>query len=344
MEYADINNYTAGNKARNDILRILREDGAVYIPLFHVKQSHIKIGLEIVCSLGKTFLSVKKGDIVYIQYPYQPQMVNSFVIKCLRLICRIKNAQYVVFVHDINSMRTSEDKLKLRKKMSKEAKLFSKPDYLVAHNEEMIKYLRSYCDKINMLNLQLFDYLYDGEGAKRRFNKDKKEIVIAGNLSQGKSNYIYNLSPNNHIIYNLYGINYENELQKSKENVHYFGAYDPNELIKNLQGTFGLVWDGDSTKTCNGPTGEYLKYNNPHKASLYIASGLPIIVWEKSALAKYVKENQIGCVIQNLDEISEICDSISIDDYEKMCVNVDKLSNKITKGYYTKQIIKQSGV
>jgi hypothetical protein len=32
----------------------------------------------------------------------------------------------------------------------------------------------------------------------------------------------------------------------------------PEELIKNLQGRYGLVWDGDALDTCSGLTGEYL--------------------------------------------------------------------------------------
>ena len=57
-----------------------------------------------------------------------------------------------------------------------------------------------------------------------------------------------------------------------------FGSFLPDELPSALEGSFGLVWDGDSSKTCSGVFGEYLRYNNSHKASLYLASGFPIIV------------------------------------------------------------------
>ena len=60
------------------------------------------------------------------------------------------------------------------------------------------------------------------------------------------------------------------------ENETYFGSFLPDELPAALEGGFGLVWDGDSAETCSGVFGEYLRYNNSHKASLYLASGFPL--------------------------------------------------------------------
>ena len=34
------------------------------------------------------------------------------------------------------------------------------------------------------------------------------------------------------------------------------------------------MWDGPSPDTCAGVYGAYLRYNNPHKTSLYLAAGL----------------------------------------------------------------------
>ena len=74
------------------------------------------------------------------------------------------------------------------------------------------------------------------------------------------------------------------------KNVKYCGQYKPEELPEKLEGGFGLVWDGDDLGACTGVFGEYMKYNNPHKTSLYLASGLPVIIWEKAAMAKYIEK------------------------------------------------------
>ena len=54
------------------------------------------------------------------------------------------------------------------------------------------------------------------------------------------------------------------------------------------EGNLGLIWDGasDSSDEDIGMK-NYTRYNNPHKLSCYMAAGLPVIVWEKSAISKF---------------------------------------------------------
>ena len=58
-----------------------------------------------------------------------------------------------------------------------------------------------------------------------------------------------------------------------------------------MEGSFGLVWDGISVETCAGVYGEYLKVNNPHKTSLYLASGIPVIIWKEAAWLSLLNAN-----------------------------------------------------
>lgn len=111
----------------------------------------------------------------------------------------------------------------------------------------------------------------------------------------------------------------------------YNGSFDPDELIEHINGTYGLVWDGNSGYDCTGNYGCYLRYNNPHKASLYIAAGLPIVVWSKSALAELVKEKGLGVCIDSLRELSALpCPSSDL--YITMKENVDMLGKQIREG------------
>lgn len=100
-----------------------------------------------------------------------------------------------------------------------------------------------------------------------------------------------------------------------------------------------MIWDGNSLKMCEGLYGEYLKYNNPHKLSLYIVSGLPIIVWNKAAIADYIIENNLGITISSLEEIEEKISNITEKEYKIMKENVLKLQEKIKKGEVLKQIL-----
>ena len=139
--------------------------------------------------------------------------------------------------------------------------------------------------------------------------------------------------------FEIYGINFEHD--NLPNNVHYKGAFSPEELPNHLQGGFGLVWDGDSSDTCSGMYGEYLKINNPHKASLYLASNFPIIVWRQSALADFVIRNNCGIIIDSLYEITGILESMNEEKYQQLIDNCKKIGEKIRQGNYIKKALEE---
>jgi len=132
--------------------------------------------------------------------------------------------------------------------------------------------------------------------------------------------------------YNLYGVGFDESRKLS--NATYFGSFLPDELPSALEGSFGLVWDGDSSKTCSGVFGEYLKYNNSHKASLYLASGFPIIVWGQSALANFVLEKECGISVESLLDLEEVLDNLSQEEYQDLIKNAKSVGQKIREGSY----------
>ena len=114
----------------------------------------------------------------------------------------------------------------------------------------------------------------------------------------------------------------------------YVGSFKPEELPGHLKGRFGLVWDGPQANTCAGNTGNYLRYNDPHKTSLYLTAGLPVIVWNEAAVADFVKENKVGLLITDLSDLEEkLCD-ISETEYDDMCCATKNISDKLRNGYY----------
>ena len=132
----------------------------------------------------------------------------------------------------------------------------------------------------------------------------------------------------------LYGIHFQEDAFHGKENVRYNGAFHPDELPGKLEGSFGLVWDGPVSTTCAGNTGEYLKYNNPHKTSLYLAANLPVIIWEQAALASFVKEHGLGITVGSLSQIDAAVRSLSREEYDRMAKNAHAMGEKIRSGYF----------
>ena len=74
--------------------------------------------------------------------------------------------------------------------------------------------------------------------------------------------------------------------------------------------------------------------------SLYIASGLPVIVWRKSAMAEFVLKNKVGIVIDKLEDIGYEIKKITEEEYEEMKNNAKDISEELTKGEYLMQTIK----
>ena len=202
-------------------------------------------------------------------------------------------------------------------------------DVLIVHNTVMRDFfVQRGFDKSRIVVLEIFDYLRSGTNHKLPIYE--KSIMIAGNLDSRKSGYISGL-PEIACKFYLYGPNYS--LGES-DNITYGGVLSPEQVPEVLTKGFGLIWDGNTVETCKGGTGEYLKYNNPHKLSLYLSSGLPVIIWKDAAEAKFVCENGVGYTIDSLREIPELMERISESDYERISKNVRNISEKLTTGKY----------
>ena len=138
--------------------------------------------------------------------------------------------------------------------------------------------------------------------------------------------------------FELFGPNFDESINKS-QNIHYNGSLPADEVPNALTTGFGLIWDGLTTETCSGDFGEYLKYNNPHKLSLYLSSGLPVIIWAKAAEAEFVKKYNLGFAVNSLNEIPAIFNTLTEDKYCNMANNVKDIASKLTSGYFTKKAI-----
>ena len=187
-----------------------------------------------------------------------------------------------------------------------------------------------------VLFLEIFDYLIPKFQEKTTLTKDRP-IIVAGNLAKEKAGYLYVLpeTPS----YNLYGVGFDKN--RALENEAYFGSFLPDELPSALEGGFGLVWDGDSAETCSGVFGEYLRFNNSHKASLYLASGFPLVVWKQSALSRFVLENGCGIAVESLHDLKNTIENLSDADYQELIANAKNIGKKIRDGFYLTSALKQ---
>lgn len=193
-------------------------------------------------------------------------------------------------------------------------------------------------DPNKIICLNLFDYLVSdpSEPSDPHF---AKRITVAGNLSPQKAGYIYRLmdTPDKNYSIDLYGSNWNGP--KQKNGVEHHGSFQAEELARYIDSGFGLVWDGDSIEECEGGYGKYLRYNNPHKLSSYIACGVPTITWSKAAVAPFVTSNNIGITVSSLSELNDFFDNLQESEYKIMARNVQGIRKKILSGGFLKQAI-----
>ena len=329
----------AGNKARNDVEAILVSEGYKGLELKvenWYKMNFFKAQQHKYRALKSVFDQLGAGDELLIQFPI---IHHTFFISQLIKQAQNRGVKFYLVIHDIETLRhVGNSAVKLRHKVRnyfQEKAALTSVDGIIVHNDIMKNALTIQgipSDK--MVSLEIFDYLIPNFEEKSVPQKEEA-IIIAGNLIPTKSGYLYNLPEQP--AYNLYGMGYDES--RALKNTTYFGSFMPDDLPNALQGSFGLVWDGDSSETCQGSFGNYLRINNSHKASLYLASGFPLVVWKESALAHFVLDKQCGIAIDSLNDLQKALDDLTDRDYMKLSANARQVGVALRNGDYLKSAI-----
>ena len=318
------NKLNAGPKAKMDVENIAKKffNAKIRVLNYTEEEESNKIK-NIFFKLKKLFFSLKNirgTELTIIQFPYSNEIV---------LTKRAKNK--VAFIHDLDGLRRKDEELNKR-----EIKFLSTCKCIIAHNKRMKNYLiEQGIEKNKIYELGLFDYLCKDANTEYELG-EIKNIAYVGNLSKEKSPYIYQIEQEK-MNFNLllYG-NGINEIKNEK--IKYMGSFKPEELPNKIEANLGLVWDGNYDESDENNTFKnYTRYNNPHKLSCYIAAGLPVIVWGKSAVADFVKEKNIGYTIRNVYDIN----NIDMSDYDVKKKNIKEIQTKVRSGFYTKKILEE---
>lgn len=311
---------TAASKARVDILEILSANG--YQQLYLPRSMSVLNILKFSKALGR----IAKGrSHIVVEYPCWMKK-RMYVVY---LLCRLKGIKLYGVIHDIAALRFQ---ISARPDMSI-LRLF---DGLVSHNASMSAWLKEKGYRKKIVDLKAFDYLLD---QPKDFHADSLQkpfrIFYAGNLSYKKATYLYDKKLNglDGIQLCVYGQEFDRERMNGSP-VSYKGIFNPGapNLPENYH--FGLIWEGTSVDTCEGLLGQYIRYNNPHKFSLYLSLGLPVITWREAAIASFVLENNIGVTIKDFDELKTIADKITPELYQTYITNINSISEKVRKGYF----------
>ena len=326
----------AGNKAKTDIERTLRGLGARNLGLRTTFYDNKVVAFLLnLVGIVKMMFCIRKGDRLVLQYP---------VKKYFSFICRVahwRKAQTIVIIHDLMSLH--------RKRVTLETELsrLSKGDVIIASNEKMQQWLAAQGLQRPMTALGLFDYLDNVPHESHKTHESHEphawSLVYAGALVMRKNSYLLELANKaEHFDLHIYG-NADGlpGIDKAPHAVCY--PFTPaDEFIRNADGDFGLVWDGDSLETCQGDFGEYLRYNSPHKVSFYLRAGLPVIIWREAAVASIIEQEGIGITITSIAELEQRLQTLTTEELEAMRQNVARVSQRLVSGQYFQKALRSA--
>ena len=328
----------AGTKANADIAKVADTMGFKAVPVRMATMQHSAYG-KVIRQAGyyrdwkKATKSIPAGSTLLLQHPFHHKQLTREA--CLRELKK-KDVKIISFVHDVEKLR----KFRYSGYYKKEFQIMLEiADVLIVHNEVMKRwFLGRSIPEEKLVTLGIFDYLRDTVPGKKVF---KKSLALAGNLDTTKCGYIAKLGKISGIRFNLYGAGFDGSLLKYN-NITYHGEFPVDVIPEKMTEGFGLVWDGNSIDGCRGDAGQYLRYNNPHKLSLYLSSGLPAVIWSGAAEAEFVRENNVGICVDRIEDMVSILETMTEADYDRLCDNVNHISEDLRKGTHTEKALNQA--
>ena len=342
----------ATNKARADVEATLSELGMKKVKIeiaFGGENASIAASLKEHRSTYKIWKDalafLKTGDTLFVQ---MPSIAHCIFLGRLFRALRARGVRVVLLIHDLEKLRFIEEEVPFKTRVRRhldESSVLKAADLIIAHNDLMIDYLHAEgIPREQMVSLEIFDYRLPEDFEVHRpwetyddsnLDAPGADLIIAGNLDSDKVGYLKDIGRVPAVRFQLYGVGYKDDT----ENAVYNGSFLPDELPAHLHGNFGLVWDGTSVDTCAGNYGNYLKYNDPHKTSLYLVCGFPVVVWDKSAISRFVLAHDAGIAVSSLLEAGDAIAALSPKEYEEMCQNAAALSQDLRSGHYLKTAV-----
>lgn len=321
---------TAWTKARRDVTRLAQEMGYGVMPLpaqlFSIEWRHF---------LGDLHRALTPGASVLLEYPFDQRRR----LYPLAAYCRWRGLRLHGLIHDLDALRFDTP-------VRRETAILNLFDGLVSHNPAMTQWLRDSGVTRPIAELGLFDYLAEaGPDWHEEDLHGPVRIACAGNLSCSKARYVYDPRWREvlGVQVSLFGAFFEPGRLPAEVPMRYRGSFTPDAPALDGRYHFGLVWDGDSIAGGEGRYGRYMRFNNPHKLSLYAALGLPVVVWEQAAVARFVREQGVGVTVGDLHELGQLPRRVPPACYRAMTQRMAVLRQAVTRGEYLRRALERLG-
>ncbi len=334
-EYIERTNI-GGSKARTDISDMLTTQGYKMVKIHCSGRESASLSRQQMREEWESlFENIEDNAVVCMQHPLPED--SDAPEQIWRKMKEEKHTRFIVVVHEVESLRKTYFAPYRQKEFNA---ILAIGDVFIVHNDVMRQFfIEQGIDRERVISLDIFDYLETKANVKKYF---ERSVTIAANLDLTKSPYLLHLKELESLKIHLYGPHYTEEIVSGSKNISYHGSLPTEVIPEKLDRGFGLIWDGDSIATCSGGTGEYLKYNNPHKLSLYLSAGLPVIIWSQAAQAQFVQKHGVGFCVDSLYEVGARLAEIDEEQYKDYAQKAESLSKGLKEGVCFKSALKKA--
>lgn len=323
------NLFHAGTKLPEDIFEFLKDWGCRHIYLPYVGMDKSRRKFLIPKMLWTLAFGIEKNSEIFVVYP--EDMCHITVYRMFRLLkpwYSLRNVKLTCISIDFNTIRFYDGDL------MEDLKVLNIFDKVILQSPAMEKMARDKGFKPEVVLNGLFDYKVKVPFEKAR--KYSHDICFAGNLTKSEFLHHFDELHFEKCRFLIYGNGFTDDMANSA--MIYKGKFSPDDL-STVEGSWGLVWDGDYLDRLGGFLGDYMRINSPLKASLCLCAGMPLITPEGSFVATVVKQNGLGLVVSSLADLDAVIDSVTEEEYARMLENVRRYGDLLKSGALLKRAL-----
>ena len=270
---------------------------------------------------------IQPGDLVVVQFPMWTHL--NFQSEFFDTIKGIEGVRMVALLHDVPTWMFTKGEEEYDRANDFWLNQLKKFDFLIVANAKGAHKLQEDGVHVPMIPMQLWDYYYKGPRQEKEFKKKLYYVggrdIIDSTYRAATPFYIYDRHVEKKVLEN--------------GSITWLGRQPSDEIVSRLDGGFGVVMTENLIEKSNMNFVYYNQFNNPTKLSMYLAAGLPVIVSSKSYHASIVKEQGIGLVVDDLNEIDHIFSKMNAQDYYKMVDKVKAWQEAVSEGFFIKRAL-----
>ncbi|MBF0805601.1 MULTISPECIES: sugar transferase [unclassified Streptococcus] len=280
---------------------------------------HSDTSSELSKRLDGIVAGLRHGDVVIFQTPtwnttdFDERFMNKL---------KAYHIKVVIFIHDMVPLMFAGNYYLMERTIA----YYNKADVIIAPSQKMLDVLRAHGLTVQKTVIQgMWDHPTESYQAEAHF---KKEIHFPGSPERFSfvKEWQYTIPLNLYTWHQL----------PLPEQVNYKGYKPDQELLMELShGGFGLVWMDDHDK-------DYQTLYCPYKLGTFLAAGIPVIVQKGIANQDIIKHNNLGFVVESIEEAVERIQSLSEVEYGQMVECVRTFNPLIRQGFFSRRLLTEA--